>query len=231
MNTPKVSVLMPVYNTREDYLREAIESILEQTYTDFEFIIVNDGSINNVRDIVLSYEDKRIHYSENDENLGIVSTRNKMVELSRGEYIAVMDHDDISLPHRLGHQVDALDKFLSIGVVGSWYKEIPSGKECHLPIHDRDIKHTLIFIECALAHSSVMMRKSLAPRYDDRYTYAEDYALWVDLIKKTMFYNIPEILLHYRWHDTNVSIVHADVQRMNANCITQRAQVFYSEQK
>ena len=98
----KISVLMPVYNTDEKFLRQAIESILGQTYQDFEFLIVNDCSTDvRVEEVVLSYKDKRIKYSVNSQNLGISGTRNKLISQAKGEYFAVMDHDDVSLPERL----------------------------------------------------------------------------------------------------------------------------------
>ena len=98
----KISVLMPVYNTPENYLREAVESILAQTCADFEFLILNDASTDdNVEKVINSYDDKRIRYWQNDRNLGISLSRNKLIGLSRGEYLAVFDHDDVSLPERL----------------------------------------------------------------------------------------------------------------------------------
>ena len=98
---PKVSVLFPVYNTEEKYLRAAIDSILEQTFTDFELIIINDASTDkNVEKVVMSYQDKRIRYSVNPTNQGITKTRNTLISMAKGDYLAVMDHDDISLPNR-----------------------------------------------------------------------------------------------------------------------------------
>ena len=104
---PKVSVLFPVYNTNETFLRAAIESVLAQTFTDFEFIIVNDASSDpNVEKTVKSYTDERIRYYANEHNLGISLTRNKLLDLAVGEYLAIMDHDDVSLPTRFEKQVD-----------------------------------------------------------------------------------------------------------------------------
>ena len=127
-NFPKISVLMPVYNTDNTILKQTIESILNQTFADFEFLIVNDCSTNeNVEKIVLEYQqkDNRIKYFMNEKNLGISGTRNKLIDLSQGEYLAVMDHDDISLPNRFEKQVEFLDKHLDVGVVASWYEEFP----------------------------------------------------------------------------------------------------------
>ena len=97
----KVSVLMPVYKTPEKYLREAIESILAQTFTDFEFLILDDCPTDKTCEAIInSYSDSRIKYQKNPENLGISGTRNKLLSMAKGEYIAVMDHDDISMPDR-----------------------------------------------------------------------------------------------------------------------------------
>ena len=118
---PKVSVLMPVYNTKEEYLREAIESILNQTFTDFEFIIINDGSTNNAEEVIKSYKDSRIKYYR-QENHGLIYTLNYGLSLCNGEYIARMDSDDISLPFRFEKQIEVLDKNPNIGIVGGLIK-------------------------------------------------------------------------------------------------------------
>ena len=116
----KISVLMPVYNTPENYLREAVESILAQTCADFEFLILNDASTDdNVEKVINSYDDKRIRYWQNDRNLGISLSRNKLIGLSRGEYLAVFDHDDVSLPERLEKQAAFLDAHPEVGVVAA----------------------------------------------------------------------------------------------------------------
>ena len=125
MTHPKVSVLMPVYNTKEEYLREAIESILNQTFTDFEFLILDDDSKNDISEIVQSYSDKRIHFIQNKQNLGLSGIRNKLMSLASGEYIAWMDSDDISLPSRLEKQVAYLDTHLDVSLVSALYERFP----------------------------------------------------------------------------------------------------------
>ena len=107
MKKPKISVLTPVYNTKPDALRAMIDSILSQTFTDFEFLILNDSPNNTELDnIVMSYTDKRIRYMKNDCNMGITKSRNKLIDLARGEYLAIADHDDISMPDRLKLESD-----------------------------------------------------------------------------------------------------------------------------
>ena len=114
---PEVSVLLPVYNTPEDFLRQAVESILNQTFQDFELLIVNDASTTDVEKVIRSYSDSRIKYFKNKTNLGISGTRNILLDKAQGKYLAVMDHDDISLPERLAREVDFLDCHPNIGVV------------------------------------------------------------------------------------------------------------------
>ena len=117
---PVISVIMPVYNTKEKFLREAVESILNQTFTDFEFIIINDGSDSITEDIILSYKDLRIKYLKNEQNLGIVQSLNKAVKTAKGKYIARMDADDISMPHRLEKQYEFMENHPQCGVCGTY---------------------------------------------------------------------------------------------------------------
>jgi glycosyltransferase involved in cell wall biosynthesis len=117
--SPKISVVMPVYNGKE-YLALAVESILRQTFADFEFIIINDGSTDNSADIAASYEDPRIKLLHNDKNLGLIPSFNRGLENSRGEYIARMDADDIAFPDRFKKQVAFLDDHPDIALCGSW---------------------------------------------------------------------------------------------------------------
>jgi glycosyltransferase involved in cell wall biosynthesis len=114
---PRVSVVMPTYNDAL-YLRDAIDSILNQTFTDFEFIIVNDGSADDTERIILSYEDKRIRYLKNEVNAGNTVARNKGMEAARGRYIAIMDSDDVSVPDRLETQYKYMERHPGIGILG-----------------------------------------------------------------------------------------------------------------
>lgn len=204
---PAVSVLMPVYNTKEAYLREAIDSILGQTFKDFELLILNDCSTDpEVEKTVLSYDDKRIKYSVNEQNLGISGSRNRLVKLAKGKYLAVMDHDDISCPERLAKQVEYMEQHPETGVVGSFARELLSGKKLTLPVNDEDIKLALVF-RSSIFHPASMIRRELfnIAAYENIFTPAEDYALWCRLIRHTCFHNIPEILFIYRNHKDNTS--------------------------
>lgn len=206
----KVSVLFPVFNTKEEYLREAIESILSQTFSGFEFLILNDASTNNAEEVIKSYTDPRIKYFKNEKNLGISETRNKLIDLATGEYLAVMDHDDISLPERFQKQIDYLDNNPDVGVVSSYVGYIHRKKRIDKnPINHEEICMAL-FARCgSLIHPASMIRKSVLTdnnlKYENEFTPAEDYALWCRLMTHTKFHNIPEILFLYRKHATNTS--------------------------
>ena len=201
----KISVLMPVYNTPENYLREAVESILAQTCADFEFLILNDASTDdNVEKVINSYDDKRIRYWQNDRNLGISLSRNKLIGLSRGEYLAVFDHDDVSLPERLEKQAAFLDAHPEVGVVGCWYRILGTeNKVSRFPAEDAEIKEIMVN-SCCICHPASMIRRSVLVEhnigYESDYTPAEDYALWCRLLSKTRFANLPEVLFAYRNH-------------------------------
>ncbi len=206
---PKISVLMPVYKTKEGYLLEAIQSILEQTFTDFEFLILDDAPDDDRESVVRSFADPRIIYHQNDCNLGITPSRNKLIRMARGEYLAVMDHDDVSLPERFAKQAAYLDAHPETGVVGTWVDTFPKKVELHFPEDDLDIK-TLLTDVCPLVHPSAMIRKSVladnALGYEETFSPAEDYRLWCRLMEHTRFYNIPEVLFKYRTHDSNTSL-------------------------
>jgi glycosyltransferase involved in cell wall biosynthesis len=211
MKPPKISVALPIYNTDPRYLRECIESILAQTFKDFELLILNDSPDNaKLDEIVASYDDPRIIYSKNEKNMGIANSRNKLHEMARGEYIAVVDHDDISMPERFRLQAEFLDAHPEIGAVSSQYERIPQPEyfKPH-PKFSRDIK--LGFMTgCPFAHPACMLRKSVMDdngiRYEQHFSPSEDYRLFCRLMDFTGFYNLDEVLLKYRWHETNTSI-------------------------
>ena len=125
MPTPKISVLMPVYKTDKRHLKEAIESILQQTFSDFEFLILDDCPEDSREDVVKSFNDKRIKYFKNEKNLGITKARNKLIDMAKGEYLAVFDHDDLSMPTRFEKQVQFLDENADCGVVGCNIESFP----------------------------------------------------------------------------------------------------------
>lgn len=215
MNTqPTVSVLMPIWNTYEEHLREAIESILNQTFKDFEFLILNDSPDNTKLDeIVASYKDSRILYSRNEVNIGITPSRNKLMSMAKGKYLAIFDHDDISMPNRFECQVAYMEAHPEVGVAGGGVQEIPSGYVKQHPTDDRGIRLALME-SCVVTHPVSMLRKSVIDehgiKYEEEFSPSEDYALWIRLIPYTKFYNIPEVLLRYRMHATNTSVTQSE---------------------
>ena len=174
--SPLVTVIMPAYNC-EKYIREAIDSILNQTFIDFEFIIINDGSKDRTNKILQSYQDPRIVVINNKRNLGIVKSLNKGLKLAKGEYIARQDADDISLPERLMKQVKYLDSRKNIGLLGCGVIEIDEyGSEKRR----WEIKRDGEVIEF-IAHGSVMMRADCIKQVDgyrEELKHVEDKDLW-----------------------------------------------------
>ncbi|MEJ0054750.1 MAG: glycosyltransferase family 2 protein [Bacteroidota bacterium] len=205
---PAVSVLMPVYNS-DAYLREAMDSILKQRFSDFEFLIFNDGSTDNSSEIINSYRDDRIRLFEFQNNEGYVPLLNLGLREARGQYIARMDADDVSHPERLGSQFNFLEQHKDYVICGSRYSVIGSTQEQLLPLTDEEIKLRMLYIT-PFCHPTVMMRQSVLGKnkisYQKEYAPAEDYDLWVTLSDKGKFYNLKESLLSYRIHDQNISL-------------------------
>ncbi len=205
---PMISVIMPVYNG-EKYLQESINSILNQTYKYFEFIILNDGSSDKTEEIILSYNDPRIVYVKNETNLEIVKTLNKGISLAKGKYIARMDADDISLPKRFEVQLNFLENNSSISICGSWIETFGYQKKLwKSPISHDEIKARLL-LNSSIFHPTVMIKKAVFHQflYEQEYKKAEDYALWVKAIDSFKFHNIPEVLLRYRIHNNQTNVI------------------------
>lgn len=205
---PKISVLMPVYKTPNDFLVEAIKSILNQTFKDFEFLILDDCPTDTREDIVKSFNDDRIKYFKNEKNLGISASRNKLINLASGEYLAVFDHDDISLPTRLEKEAKFLDENKSVGVVGCQMKFMYADYTTTHPLTNQLIKGTMLS-NCCISHTASMIRKSVLIdnniRYEANFSPCEDYMLWARLMDVTIFHNINEVLVLYRDSDQNTS--------------------------
>jgi glycosyltransferase involved in cell wall biosynthesis len=217
-----VSILMAVYNG-EKYLREAIESMLNQTYTNFEFLIINDGSTDTTEEIIMSYQDERIRHIKNEQNLKLIASLNKGLDLAIGKYIARMDADDISMPERLKKQVEYLEKNPQIGVLGSWVEII--GKEEPMIIQHKtnfnDIRVELLFHNY-LCHPSVMLNNLILKKHNLNYPnflHAEDYGLWIQVAKYGKIEILPEFLLKYREHGENISLTLKKEQKIQDSTI------------
>lgn len=205
---PKISVIMPAYNT-EKYIAEAIDSILGQTYGDFEFIILNDCSKDRTEEIILSYKDPRIVYIKNEENLGVAATLNKGLALAKGEYIARMDADDISMTYRFEKQARHLDNNCQLAAVGSnaiVFKEDGTQLYTDVPIGFQNIKIRMPMFN-PFIHPTMMMRRSMLEglEYDRAFEGREDYRFWMCLSQKHPMDNLPEKLLKYRYHSNQVT--------------------------
>lgn len=203
-----ISVVMPAYNAAS-YIKEAIDSILFQSYTYFEFIIINDGSTDNTEKIIQSYSDARIKYVKNEANLGVIASLNRGLQLSTGKYIARMDADDIALTTRLQIQMELLESDREIVITGSDYYQLKNN-QLHLVQNQNDSdyqKAMLIFAPC-FCHPAVMVRNIFLKEgltYKEEFKHAEDYKLWTDLTKLGRFANVNEPLLKYRSHTHQIS--------------------------
>lgn len=210
MNLPKISVIMPVYNG-ELFLAASINSILIQTYRDFELIILNDNSTDNTKKIILEFQKKdcRIVYIEFNENKGPASLRNKGIEIANGDFIALNDADDISIINRFEEQVRLLNANENIGVCSSWYTTFGADikeKLVKKPSESIDIFLKMLTFNC-IGNSTVMFRKNILGeiKFKNEFVPCEDYKFWSELVQKTDFYTIKKPLLKYRLHENNIS--------------------------
>ncbi len=219
-----VSVIMSNYNTPEEFLREAIESILNQTYSDFEFIIVDDCSTDNSLDIIASYDDPRIVLLKNEENLGITKSLNRALKIAKGEYVARMDGDDIALPERFEKQVALLTENPDVIVCGTWVELIGDGaselkekNSCKkLPDRETHQINLLFGNHLNIVHPAAMFNHRLLKEngitYNENYIFAQDYRMWVECSKSGRLANVSEILFKYRIHGKAVSVSKKAVQ-------------------
>ncbi len=207
---PEVSIIMPVYNGSK-YVAKAIESILGQTFTNFEFLIIDNASEDNTLEIISSFKDPRIKLIKNPRNLHLIKSLNIGLEISRGKYVARMDHDDISLPRRLEVEHNFLEQHPTVAIVGTW-SIIIDGNDTPIKIHKNPtgsnvIKYELLFGNTT-THPSIMMRKDIiieAKGYDEKWLNTEDYNLYSRVIQSHEIANIPEPLLYYRTHGSSLT--------------------------
>lgn len=216
-----ISVVMSVYNG-ERYLVEAIDSILNQTYSDFEFIIINDCSTDKTAEILQSYNDARIKIINNDENLRLPASLNKGLRLAKGKYIARMDADDIALPDRFEKQISYLEKNQEVAVIGGSLI-VFNEQEGEIYTQKADCNELLdkyYLIPSPILHPTAMLRKSMTVDegyfYNEKYTSAQDYDLWLRIAKKHKINNIADIVLKYRVHSNSISQQRKEEQQMNA---------------
>jgi glycosyltransferase involved in cell wall biosynthesis len=222
---PIISVIMSVYNG-EKYLRASIESILNQTLTEFEFIIINDGSTDKTKDILKYFSDGRIIVIE-QQNCGLTISLNKAISISRGKYIARQDADDISMPSRLEKQKYFLENNKDMIMVGSTYCIINEENEekgiYKLPISDTEIRWNMIFRNpfchsTIMIHSDIMKKENLC--YDNKLYHSQDYDLWSRIIKFGKVQNIEEPLIKLRFHSNQIGKTYTNEQQSTAENIS-----------
>ena len=215
-----VTVLMPVYNAGE-FIKEAIDSILDQTYEEFEFLIINDGSTDSSINIIESYKDKRIKLINNTENVGFTKSLNKGIEIAQGKYIVRMDADDIAETNRIEVQVEFMEDNEDVAVAGSnvviFLSDKPLIKKLtDFPTRYSEIKCKLLF-ESPIMHQTVIMRKDVLLennyRYKGEYKNIEDYELWMEMAEDHKIVNISKKLLRYRVISN--SITNRSLKRMS----------------
>lgn len=221
---PKLSVILPAYNA-EKFLKESIDSVLSQTFSDFELIILNDGSSDCTEDIILSYTDDRIRYIKNEQNLKLIKTLNKGIDNARGQYIARMDADDICLPRRFEEEIDYLDKHSDIAVVSCYPININEegvyiGKTTYFCVtRPLPCKFVSMF-ESSICHPSCMMRADSIRKYmyndTPKFLHIEAFELWNRMFRNgERGYMIPKYLLKYRDNSTSVCHVNNGEQEEN----------------
>lgn len=215
MDLPLVSVIMPVYNASE-FIRASVESILDQSYSDIELILINDGSSDNSLEILKSYNDKRIKLINNESNKGLIDSLNEGISHSSGKYIARMDADDISHFNRIKKQVELLEKNQEADIVATHTNGTKKTLYHTRYLNSEEIRSRLLF-DNIFPHPTVMFRKDLFDRtgirYNKEFLHAEDYAMWLALFETAKYALIPEPLLQYREHGGQVSKLNRETQK------------------
>ena len=208
---PQVTVLMPIYNGLP-YLEASIRSILNQSYTDFEFLILDDASTDGSPEVVRSFGDPRIRLVMNETNLGQTATLNRGLALARGQYVARQDQDDLSAPTRLAQQVALLEQDPEIVLVSAQTVAIDGNGKAVFAFDypsDHVRLHWLLLTECPIFHSSVMFRRDFVLEcyggYDPTFRYSQDYNLWSKIVWDGRIANLPEVLNHWRVHPAATS--------------------------
>lgn len=226
--TPKISVVMSAYNA-EKYIKIAIQSVLRQTYQDFEFIIINDGSTDNTLSVVKEFKDRRIKIVENAENIGLTSSLNNGIAIAKGEYIARMDADDVSLPLRFETQIKFLSRNPDYALIGSSFYQIDETGEIvsftKVLTENSEINSNLIH-QNWFGHGSVMMRKTAFVEcggYSSNFKYAQDYDLWLRISEKFKVANNEEPLYSWRMLKDSISTGKKEEQRKYADLAVSNA--------
>lgn len=217
---PLVSIIFPVFNSAK-FLKISLQSLLNQTYKNFELIAINDGSTDESKKILTSVSDQRIRYIEHSHNLGLVTTLNEGLRVARGKYIARMDPDDISVNNRIEKQVQYLEKNSKIDILGSWIQNFGLYNYIWKVHKTHDYITTKLLFETSIPHPSVMFRREsiikTAITFEEKYHGAEDFMFWSKLAQCGLkFANIQENLLKYRTHPNQVGETKKDKQQLSS---------------
>lgn len=223
--SPTISIIMAVYNGGE-HLRSAIDSVLAQSFTDFELVVVNDASTDDSVAQIEGYDDPRIKLLHNEENKGLAASLNVGLKEAKGRYIARMDADDLAVPERLKKQLSFLEKHPDIGLLGSNAVAIDDVDEM-IGVFQRwetdDVIRWVAMFDNPFIHSSVMFRHSLLTEnsllYDESLVASQDYDLWVKMLKVTQGANCFEPLILFRQHQKSISVTKARIQQDNRDKI------------
>lgn len=222
----KASVIMSVYNTKEAYLRECIESILSQSERDFEFIIIDDCCNEKTINVLNSYDDDRIILIHNDVNKGLTYNLNAALDISRGKYIVRMDADDVSSVDRIAKMIQHMEDNTYINILGSYMDVDGYIMKYHGNIPWEIRKALLLFENAGVGHPSVVFRKSFLDnhniRYDNSIRKSQDYELWTRCIEYTNLYVYTECLIRYRIHDDQISKRNSSEQNNFVKMIKER---------
>ena len=203
---PKVSVIIPFHNACK-YLESAVLSVLNQTFSDFELILIDDGSTDGGSSVLQAVSDSRIRFYRNEKNVGIPAARNQGIQYANGEYLAWLDGDDLSLPDRIQKQVALFDRNPNLGLCGTSVKTLGAHTdvEWHYPTCSKFLRCRMLF-DNPFTTSSIMMRaealKNENMRFDTSFAVAEDYDLWERISRNWETTNIQEVLTRYRIHAT-----------------------------
>lgn len=215
-NMPLITVIISAYNTYQPYFVQAIDSILEQSYGNFELILVDDGLSDENRSFLASINDSRMRIIVNDENLGQSVSVNKAIRAAKGKYIARMDTDDISLPNRLWTQVAYMEDNPECVACGGLVETTDRNRVLPVSYPDMESRIIGLFFACDMIHPTMMIRRSALEEfgicYDEKQLYAQDYMIWIDLLKCGQLGLINDILLKYRIHGNQISSGKRDLQ-------------------
>lgn len=235
MNDIKISVIIPTYNDAP-FIERTIRSVINQTYKNWELIIINDASIDDAEKKILKYvkKNKRIRYFKNKINLGVVENLNRGLRLAKGEFVARLDGDDIWLdPRKLQLQMEYLLYNPQVVLVGSWGYRIDSNdkilEKLQYPIQDKEIRRYMLIENCFI-HSAVMYRRKYVlgiGGYDAAYGIAQDYELWLRLARNNKVHNIPKYMIGYRINNKGLSRTRYNDQLKNTFLAIKRNRHYY----